>query len=70
MTLQELTRSYFTNDMNNHKSKKAVRDSVKLALSLYQKNKLDKETLEAIASLAMAWEISTDIENKFGKTPK
>jgi len=70
MTFQELTRPYFTNDMNGRKSKKEVRDSVKLALSLYQNNELDKEMLEAIASLAMALEISANIDKKFGSISK
>jgi len=69
MTLQELTRSSFANNIN-HNNKKAVRDAIKSALSLYQKNKLDKEMLEAIASLAMAWELSDDIDRKLGNISK
>lgn len=71
MTLQELMLCSMTSDTNyNKQNKKAVRESVKLAISLYQEDKLSNEMLKAIASLAMAWELSTDIDRKLGNISK
>lgn len=52
-------------DAQNIKTnKKAIRSTVKQAINLHSDNYLSDDDLRAILELAMAWEISINLERK------
>jgi hypothetical protein len=53
--------------MNAKTEKKNIRNTVRVAISLYEQNEISSDILQTIAASAMAWEITTGIQKKLEK---
>jgi hypothetical protein len=55
----------FDNDARNNKANKIlIRETIKHAVRLYHNNSIDRDVLNTLVGLAMAWEISNSLDRK------